>query len=70
MSKLIIHNRTNLSDLEALLYVKEVVKDGKCSETGKGKQYCFVTTFKDSKIQVIADRIKDRETHTFYIVEG
>lgn len=67
MSKIIIHNRANLSDLEALLIVQEVVKTGKCSKSSKGPQYCFFTTFNNDKIKVSSDKIKDKDTYTFYI---
>lgn len=67
MSKIIIHNRANLSDLEALLYAEAVIRTGKCSETSKGKQYCFFTTFENEKIKVATDKVKGRETYTFYI---
>lgn len=55
MSKLIIENRTDLKMSEAMIYAREVVLQGKISETSKGKQYCFCTLFEDSKIVVYAD---------------
>lgn len=70
MSKLIIHNRTNLTDLEALSIVEEVVKEGKCSKSSRGEQYCWFVTFRNSKIQVATTRAKGRETYTFYVLEG
>ncbi len=70
MSKLIIHNRTRLTDLEALTLVTEVVKEGKCSKSSKGEQYCWFVTFRNSKIQVATTRAKGRETYTFYVIEG
>lgn len=46
-TKLIIDNRTKLSDEQALLRVVQVVNEGKISKTSKGVQYCFEVTFKD-----------------------
>ena len=67
MSKIIIHNHTDLSDNEVLGYIKEVVEAGKISKTSKGEQYCFVTRFKIKGITVASDRAKSRETYTFHI---
>ena len=67
MSKIIIHNHTTLTDSEALSYIKEVIDCGKCSNTSKGDQYCFVTKFKVKGITVASDRAKGRETYTFHI---
>jgi hypothetical protein len=57
MEKLIIENRSNLSMEDALIRVKHVVSDGKISKTGKGKQYCFMTTWSDGTY-VCADKNK------------
>ena len=57
MDKLIIENQTDLSLLEILGYVGHVVSMGKISETSKGKQYCFLTTYKGD-IVVFADKNK------------
>ena len=56
MKKLIIENRTNLKMEKILKYAYTVIKQGKISETYKGKQYCFVTTFQD--VVVYADKNK------------
>ena len=45
MDKIIIENRTDRTMEEALVYVKHVLNGGRVSETSKGKQYCFVTTW-------------------------
>jgi len=42
MNKLIIDNRTNLSDLDATLLVKQVIAHGRISNDEK--QYCYMTT--------------------------
>jgi hypothetical protein len=43
MNKLIIDNRTELSDLVAIEIVKSVIELGRISN--KEKQYCYGTTF-------------------------
>lgn len=43
MGKLIIENRTDMPDLEAMYYVMEVMRDGRVSNDGK--QYCYATVF-------------------------
>ena len=71
MSKLIIHNSTDLDDAEALEFIQEVVKEGKVSETFRGKQYCFATRLyrigMKKSVMVISNKIKDKDTYTFYI---
>ena len=65
MNKLIIRNYTKLSDLEVLTYIITVVNEGKISETSKGPQYCFHTTFKDNiGVSVVKS---GKETETFYV---
>lgn len=65
-NKLIIHNYTNLSDYEALEYIQLVVGKGKVSDSKYGKQYCYVTTFKNG-ITVQCTRRND--TYTFYLIK-
>lgn len=43
MSKFIIENKSDLSDLESLQLVMGVINQGRISN--KGKQYCHVSTF-------------------------
>jgi len=57
MEKLIIENRTDRPISELLGYIASVLDMGKISETSKGKQYCFATTFKDG-IVIFADKNK------------
>lgn len=65
--KIIIHNYTNLSDLEVLDYISRVVANGFLSKTNKnGKQYCFITTFKTGYV-VSCDKM--RNTYTFKIIK-
>ena len=63
-SKLIIHNNTNMSDADVMLYVYNVIAQGKISETKQGKQYCFVTTFKSGVVVFCSKR---KETFTFNV---
>jgi len=53
MGKLIIENRTDMPDLEAMWYVMEVMRDGRVSDDGK--QYCYATVWKLSGIVVWTD---------------
>lgn len=47
MSKIIIDNQTDLSDVDILTYIAQVMNIGLVSETHRGKQYCFQTRFHD-----------------------
>ena len=65
--KIIIHNYTDLSDLEVLDYIFRVVANGFLSETNKNdKQYCFTTVF-ETGYTVVCD--KRGNTHTFKIIK-
>ena len=64
MNKFIIHNDTELTDLEALERVTNIVRCGKVSETSKGKQYCFLTTYKDG---IVIGSNRNKDTYTFKI---
>lgn len=44
-SKIIIENRTSLSDAEALRRVEQVVREGRISNNGKS--YCYCSRFGD-----------------------
>lgn len=65
VNKLIVRNYTDLNDLEILSYVMTVMKAGKISETNKGPQYCFHTSFKDG-IEVSVHK-SGINTETFYV---
>lgn len=65
MSKIIIHNKTELSDEEAMKRVLMVIQNGKISQTKRGKQYCFATTFKSGEV-VICNKLRE-ETYTFRV---
>lgn len=51
MGKIIIHNDTDMDDIEAIWYVLEVMRDGRVSNFGK--QYCYATRW-SSGIVVMA----------------
>jgi len=55
MNKLIIHNRTQLTDLEAIVLVGKVITQGRIS--ADGKQYCYATgiTLGDKKYMISTD---------------
>lgn len=55
MKKLIIENNTGMHMLDVLPYVQHVIGLGRISETGKGDQFCFYTTF-DGGVSVSAFR--------------
>lgn len=72
-NKIIIHNYTNLSDLEVLQYIEKVIKNGKISERGNGvKQYCFVTKLNKilSKKAYTVTCDSRANGYTFKILEG
>jgi len=52
MNKLIIDNKTELTDLDAITLVKTVISEGRISNNGK--QYCYGTeiTIKNKKYMV------------------
>lgn len=64
-SKFILYNHTDIPDEEFIQYVLGVMFEGKCSETSKGKQYCFVTRFEDN-IVVFSD-MTDNGTYIFHM---
>jgi len=61
--KIIIHY-DGVSDVDALMYVKQVVSKGRISNDGK--QYCYCTLF-NNDAEVYADRTATG-TDTFYVV--
>lgn len=63
--KLIIHNYTNLEDLDIIDLVHDVISLGKISKTSKGEQYCFLTVNKI--FNVVIDCTKNNNTYTFKI---
>ena len=64
MSKIIIHNKSKLDDVEVFSFVVNVMSRGTISQSNFGKCYCFVSTF--DHVVVYAD-ITQQKTHTFTI---
>lgn len=64
-NKLIIRNYTDLNDIDVMSYVLTVMYNGKISETSKGQQYCFHTSF-DGGIGVSVVK-SGKDTETFYV---
>jgi len=62
VSRIIINNDTDLTDLRALFLIAKVVEMGKISNDEK--QYCYVTRF-DGEIYVATDLLKNG--HSFRI---
>lgn len=51
MSKWIIQNEADdLTDIQVVNYIEDVIMAGKISTTKKGPQYCFVTRINDNYI--------------------
>jgi len=62
MNKLIIDNRTEKSDEEALRIARIIVQKGRISSEGNGKSYCAVAVNPEKNIQVACWRNKDSDT--------
>ena len=65
VSKIIIHNRSRVTDEAAVAKVWTVIKQGKPSKSRHGPCSCFCTTFKDDIVVYVAKRSRDSET--FYV---
>ena len=65
MNRIIINNLTNASDEEAIALVEAVIKQGKISN--KGKQYCYVTTFKSG--QAVSTDLTKKGSHVFHVYQ-
>lgn len=61
-NKIIIENRTELPLLKVMWYVEAVMKEGLISNDGK--QYCYMTTFRDG-ICVSTDL--NKKSHRFVV---
>ena len=62
MNRLIINNKTNLSDLAVLGLVEKVVSAGRISN--EGTQYCYATRI--GSYMIVTDRGKDRDSFFIY----
>ena len=47
MGKIIVDNRSRQSDIDALIYVLTVMREGRISGSGDKAQYCYHTGFTD-----------------------
>ena len=67
MNKLIIDNRTDLSDFDALTLVINVVWDGRISNDGK--QYCYLTSMPINEKQYVVSTDLNKRSDRFVIME-
>ena len=66
-NKLIIDNRTDISDMEALRMVIEVVEMGRISNDGK--QYCYGTSIAKGSLDIMIWAYLNKKSDRFVIVE-
>jgi len=64
MTRIIINNKSKLSDFDALERVQRVIKDGKISRYYGTLGYCYASTFDDCYIECDLTR---SGTHTFLL---
>lgn len=66
MGKIIIKNKTEISDITVLKCVQEVINGGRISNNNK--QYCYLTIFKINGIghHIVTDLRKCSDVFTFY----
>ena len=67
MNKLIIDNRTELTDLEAITLVSEVIKRGRISNDGK--QYCYGTAISIEDKSYLVTTDLNKKSDRFVITE-
>ena len=67
MNRIIINNRTELTDIQAMEYVLGVIKMGRISGMTEN-QYCYLTSFKKEGIEyhVVTDLRKKSDSFTLY----
>ena len=68
MSKLIIKNKTEISDIYVLTLIKKVIDQGRVSNNNK--QYCYLTSFtiQNKEYHMVTDLRKCSDVFTFYAV--
>lgn len=66
MNKLIIDNKTDLTDFEAVTLVSKIINQSRISN--EGKQYCYITriAFKDEDYMVCTDLNKRSDRFIIY----
>lgn len=67
MNKLIIDNRTDLSDHEVIQIIQEVIKIGRISN--KNKQYCLGIVVELEGIKYAVNSYKNKNSDRFLIFE-
>lgn len=68
-SKIIIENRSQLNDIEALYKVVEIIQLGKISGSGENKQYCYYTEHISNSISVGVSAFKNEKSDRFVLVD-
>lgn len=63
VSKIIIHNDTDMSDIEAMWYILDVMREGRVSNFDK--QYCYATRWSDGTV-VLAGLNKNSDRFVVY----
>lgn len=66
MGRIIINNRSDMSDADALIKVCSIISKGRVSNGGK--QYCYLTSFrgKGNEYHVVTDLRKRSDSFTIY----
>jgi len=65
--KLIIQNDSDLSNLEVLRYVSNVMGSGKVSKTNGESHYCFVTVFEGKHKDITVISTINKKSYRFII---
>ncbi len=66
MSKIIIHNKTDISDIKVLHYVQKVIEAGR--DSNNGRQYCYLTwiTIENQDYCILTHLRKCSDVFIFY----
>jgi len=68
MNKLIIENRTGLSDLESIDLIKRVIGSGRISNDGK--QYCYLSTTEVNGLSYAVSTDLNKKSDRFVIMNN
>jgi len=70
MNRIIINNKTDLSDIETLYFIRDVMSNGRISNNNK--QYCYLTQYEyeGRTIQVATDLRKKSDSFTIIEVNS
>jgi uncharacterized membrane-anchored protein len=66
MGRIIVNNKSDLTDFEAMGLVMSVMVLGRISNDDK--QYCYLTTFRDGAYHIVTDLRKKSDSFTVYKV--